>query len=75
MSVGRGFAENWVSAVAGRIATGHAKDYDGAVDWHVCCGLGDVDWQATLAAPRAANYDGFLTVETPPSVAMAAARQ
>lgn len=66
MSVGPGFAENWVSAVAGRIATVHAKDYDGAVDSHVCCGLGDVDWQATLAALRAANYDGFLTVETPP---------
>jgi L-ribulose-5-phosphate 3-epimerase len=66
MGVGPSFAENWVSAVAGRIATVHAKDYDGAVRSHVCCGLGDVDWQATIAALRAANYTGFLTVETPP---------
>jgi L-ribulose-5-phosphate 3-epimerase len=66
MSVGPSFAENWVTAVAGRIAAVHAKDYDGAVDTHVCCGLGDVDWERTFAALRAAGYDGFLTVETPP---------
>ena len=66
MSVGPSFAENWVTAVAGRIAAVHAKDYDGAVNSHVCCGLGDVDWERTFAALRAAGYDGFLTVETPP---------
>jgi sugar phosphate isomerase/epimerase len=66
MSVGPSFAENWVTAVAGRIAAVHAKDYDGAVKSHVCCGLGDVDWERTFAALRAAGYDGFLTVETPP---------
>jgi sugar phosphate isomerase/epimerase len=49
-----------------RIAAVHAKDYDGAVRSHVCCGLGDVDWEGTLAALRAAGYAGFLTVETPP---------
>ena len=66
MGVGPSFAENWVTAVAGRIAAVHAKDYDGAVNSHVCCGLGDVDWERTFAALRAAGYDGFLTVETPP---------
>jgi sugar phosphate isomerase/epimerase len=66
MGVGPSFAENWVSAVAGRIAAVHAKDYDGAVNSHVCCGLGDVNWEATFAALRAAGYDGFITVETPP---------
>jgi L-ribulose-5-phosphate 3-epimerase len=66
MAVGPSFAENWVTAVAGRIAAVHAKDYDGAVNAHVCCGLGDVDWERTFAALRVAGYDGFLTVETPP---------
>lgn len=66
MSVGPSFAENWVTAVAGRIAAVHAKDYDGVVDSHVCCGLGDVNWGRTLAALRDAGYTGFLTVETPP---------
>ncbi len=62
LSVGPSFAENWVTAVAGRIAAVHAEDYDGAVNTHTCCGLGDVDWEGTFAALRAAGYDGFLTV-------------
>lgn len=66
MGVGPSYAENWVSAVAGKIAAVHAKDFDGAVNSYVCCGLGDVNWDATFAALRAAGYDGYITVETPP---------
>lgn len=66
MGVGPSYAENWVRAVAGRIAAVHAKDFDGAVNSYVCCGLGDVDWDATFAALVDAGYDGYLTVETPP---------
>lgn len=66
MSVGPSFAENWVMALAGSTVAVHAKDYDGAVDSHVCCGLGDVNWDATFAALQASGYAGFVTVETPP---------
>jgi sugar phosphate isomerase/epimerase len=66
MGVGPSYAENWVTAVQGRIAAVHAKDYDHAANSYVCCGLGDVAWEETFAALRSVGYEGYLTVETPP---------
>jgi L-ribulose-5-phosphate 3-epimerase len=65
MSVGPGYAENWVTAVRGQIAMVHAKDFDPGSKTYVCCGQGDVAWTDTFAALRSVGYDGYLLVETP----------
>jgi L-ribulose-5-phosphate 3-epimerase len=65
-SVGNGYAENWVTAMRGRIAMVHAKDYDRSLKAHVCCGLGDVPWDDVFTALRDVGYDDYVTVETPP---------
>lgn len=66
MSVGPGYAENWITALRGRIAAVHAKDYDHALRAYVCCGEGDVGWEDAIAALRDVGFDGYLMVETPP---------
>jgi hexulose-6-phosphate isomerase len=66
VSVGPSYPENWITAVKGRIAAVHAKDYDRAFKAYVCCGLGDMPWEETFSALKSAGYDGYLTVETPP---------
>jgi sugar phosphate isomerase/epimerase len=65
-SLGNGFAENWVTAVRGRIAMVHSKDYDRGLRAHVCCGQGDLSWDDVFAALRDVGYDDFMFVETPP---------
>jgi hexulose-6-phosphate isomerase len=65
-SVGNGFGENWVSALRGRIALVHAKDYDRGLRVHPCCGQGDLVWEDVFAALRDVGYDDYLIVETPP---------
>ena len=65
-AVGNGYAENWVTAMRGRIAMVHAKDYDRAAGSYVCCGQGDVPWDDVFSALRDVGYDDFVTVETPP---------
>jgi L-ribulose-5-phosphate 3-epimerase len=65
-SVGNGFGENWVTALQGRIAMVHAKDYDRGLRTHPCCGQGDVAWEDVFAALREVAYDDYLIVETPP---------
>jgi hexulose-6-phosphate isomerase len=64
--MGNGFAENWVTALRGRIAIVHAKDYDRGLRAYPCCGQGDVAWEDVFAAFRDVGYDDYLTVETPP---------
>lgn len=65
-SIGPSYPENWITAVRGRTATVHAKDYDTALKSYVCCGLGDLNWADIFAALEDIGYDGYLTVETPP---------
>lgn len=65
-AMGNGFAENWITAVRGRIAMVHAKDYDRGLRAHVCCGQGDLPWDDVFAALREVGYDNYLFVETPP---------
>ncbi len=66
MSVGPSYPENWITAVKGRIATVHAKDYDREFEAYVCCGLGDLSWEDTFSTLKEIGYNGYLTVETPP---------
>jgi hexulose-6-phosphate isomerase len=65
-SVGNGFAENWVTAVRGRIGMVHAKDYDRGLRTHPCCGQGDLPWEDVFSALHDVGYDDYLIVETPP---------
>jgi len=65
-AVGPSFPENWITAVADTIALVHAKDYDSRTGAFVCCGQGDLDWTAVLAALNSAHYDDCLLIETPP---------
>jgi L-ribulose-5-phosphate 3-epimerase len=65
-SVGNGYAENWITAMRGRIAMVHAKDYDRSTRAHVCCGQGDIPWDDAFSALRAVGYDDYIFVETPP---------
>jgi sugar phosphate isomerase/epimerase len=60
-----GYPENWISAVKGRIAMVHVKDYsrDGG---YTVCGGGDLNWTDALGALRDAGYTRPLIVETPP---------
>lgn len=65
-AVGNGYAENWITAMRGRIAMVHAKDYDRSAHAYVCCGQGDIPWEDVFASLRAVGYDDYVTVETPP---------
>jgi sugar phosphate isomerase/epimerase len=65
-SVGPGYPENWITAVKGRIAMVHAKDYDQGFKAFVCCGQGDLQWETVFEALQNAGYDDYLLVETPP---------
>lgn len=63
---GPSYPENWITAVRGRIASVHCKDYDRILDAWVACGQGSLDWDAVFAALRDVGYDGYIHVETPP---------
>jgi len=65
-SIGPGYPENWVTALRGRIAMVHAKDYDHGFKAFVCCGQGDLAWEQVFSALRDVGYDDYLIVETPP---------
>lgn len=65
-SIGPGYPENWITALGGRIAMVHAKDYDQGLKAFVCCGQGDLAWGQVFAALQEVGYDGYLIVETPP---------
>lgn len=65
-AIGPSFPENWITAVSGLIALVHAKDYDSKMGAFVCCGQGDLDWEAVRGALDIVRYDGCLIVETPP---------
>jgi L-ribulose-5-phosphate 3-epimerase len=65
-SIGPGYPENWITAVRGRIAMVHAKDYDHGFKAFVCCGQGDLDWERVFSALEDVGYNDYLIVETPP---------
>jgi L-ribulose-5-phosphate 3-epimerase len=65
-SIGRGYPENWITAVWGNTAMIHAKDHDRGFNAFVCCGQGDLQWDAIFQALREIEYEGYLLVETPP---------
>jgi sugar phosphate isomerase/epimerase len=66
MVVGPSSTVEWIDAVKGHLVAVHAKDYDQALEGFLPCGLGDVDWQATIGALHRSGYDGYLTIEAPP---------
>ncbi len=65
-SIGPGYAENWITALRGRIAMVHAKDHDQGSKAFVCCGQGDLAWERVFSALGDVGYDDYLIVETPP---------
>jgi hexulose-6-phosphate isomerase len=66
VSVGPSYPENWITAVRGRIAMVHAKDYDQGFGSYVPCGLGDLVWDDVFSALEEVGYDDYLIIETPP---------
>jgi len=66
MFVGPSSAVEWIDAVRSELVAVHAKDYDRTFHGFVPCGLGDVDWDVTMAALRATGFDGYVTIEAPP---------
>jgi L-ribulose-5-phosphate 3-epimerase len=65
-SIGRGYPENWITAVRGNTAMVHAKDHDQGFNAFVPCGQGDLQWDEVFHALREIEYEGYLLVETPP---------
>lgn len=66
MSVYNGYAENWCTALAGRIVNVHIKDYTRQSRRTVNCGQGDLPWGEVLPVLKECGYDGYLFIETPP---------
>ena len=65
-----GYPENWINSLKGEIASVHVKDFDiddGSIRGFRVCGRGDVDWDLVIKTLKEVGYDGYLTVETPPS--------
>jgi len=81
MSALNGYPENWCTALAGKIVQVHVKDYDKQLRRSVNCGQGHLAWGEVLPVLKAAGYDGYLFIETPPEpaggldVGLAAARE
>lgn len=65
-ATGPSFAENWITAVKGKIAMVHVKDYDRELRTFAYCGEGDLNWSQIIKALQGADYDGYLMIETPP---------
>ena len=64
-----GFPQNWIRAVRGCTAMVHVKDCKVGKDnahGSTVCGMGDLDWETSIASLRACGYEGWLMVETPP---------
>ncbi len=63
-----GYPDDWIRALAGRIARVHVKDYDltrGGPAGFCPLGAGSVNWPAVVGALRDVGYDGPLTYEGP----------
>lgn len=65
-ATGPSFAENWITAVKGKIAMVHVKDYDREIRTFAYCGEGDLNWSQIIKGLKDAGYDGYLMIETPP---------
>lgn len=66
MATGPSYSENWITAVKGKIAMIHVKDYDRELRSFAYCGEGDLNWTQIMDVLRGAGYDGHLMIETPP---------
>ncbi len=53
-----------ISVLGGRIIAMHLDDNDGQTDQHILPSKGTIDWAATVAALREANYEAPICLET-----------
>lgn len=64
------YPENWIHSLGNMISNVHAKDFDmdvGNINGFRNVLKGDVDWKKVYRLLEATGYDGYLTVECPPS--------
>jgi len=64
------YPENWIHSLGNMISNVHAKDFDisiGNINGFRNVLKGNVDWKKVFKLLEAAGYDGYLTVECPPS--------
>jgi len=62
--------ENWIHSLGSMVSNVHAKDFDtsiGNINGFRNVLKGSVDWRKIIKLLKAAGYDGYLTVECPPS--------
>ncbi|MEM2929746.1 MAG: sugar phosphate isomerase/epimerase family protein [Thermoproteota archaeon] len=62
--------ENWIHSLGSMISNVHAKDFDtgiGNINGFRNVLKGSVDWRKVFRLLEAAGYNGYLTVECPPS--------
>jgi L-ribulose-5-phosphate 3-epimerase len=65
-----GFPEQWIRILGERIAAIHVKDFKlsvGSIQGFTGLLQGDVDWPAVRQALADTGYDGYVTVEIPPT--------
>lgn len=65
-----GYPDQWIRILGHRLARIHIKDFKtgvGNIGGFTGLLQGDVDSSAVTQALRAANYDGYVTVEIPPA--------
>jgi len=64
------YPENWIHTLKGMISNVHAKDFDvnvGNINGFRHLFKGSVDWKKVAKLLRESGFDGFLTLECPPS--------
>ncbi|MBO3832795.1 MAG: sugar phosphate isomerase/epimerase [Candidatus Brockarchaeota archaeon] len=62
--------ENWIHSLGNMVSNVHAKDFDtniGNINGFRNVLKGNVDWRKIIKLLKAAGYNGYLTVECPPS--------
>jgi len=64
------YPENWISSLGSMVSNVHAKDFDmdiGNINGFRNVLKGNVDWRKIFKLLKATGYNGYLTVECPPS--------
>ncbi|MCD6405397.1 MAG: sugar phosphate isomerase/epimerase [Planctomycetes bacterium] len=65
-----GFPQDWIRILGGRLVRIHIKDFKtsvGTVEGFADLLEGDVPWEETMAALKAAGYDSYITAEMIPA--------
>lgn len=60
----RGETEEFLRRFGDRIGHIHVSDNHGKMDEHLQVGEGSIDWERTMAAVKAARFDGWVVVES-----------